>query len=70
VKYTIVIEEAAPGAYSGFLADLHGCYATGGSPEEVRSKLESMLADYVRLKRQVGEEIPPPTAIVCTVDVA
>lgn len=60
MKYT-VIYEATPTGYSAKAPDLPGCVAAGSSRGEVEGLIESAVREHVRMLRELGQPVPPPT---------
>lgn len=60
MKYT-VIYEATPTGYSAYVPDLPGCVAAGSSRAEVERLMQSAVREHVRLLRERGDPVPPPT---------
>jgi predicted RNase H-like HicB family nuclease len=60
MKYTVIYETTGTG-YSAYVPDLPGCVAAGSTRAEVERLIQSAVRDHVRLLRERGETVPPPT---------
>lgn len=69
MRYAIVIERSATN-YSAYVPDLPGCVATGGSPEEVETRIREAIALHLRGLQEDGSPIPVPMSRVEYVDIA
>lgn len=69
MRYAIVIEKAGEN-FSGYVPDLPGCVATGGTVEETESELREAIEFHLAGLREDGTPIPPPSSRVDYVDVA
>ena len=68
-EYVIVIEDAGANL-SAYVPDLPGCVATGATVEEVTANIREAIAAHLVLLREHGEEVPPATSRVSSVQVA
>jgi len=68
-EYAIVIEDAGQNL-SAYVPDLPGCVATGATVEEVTAHVREAIALHIESLREHGEEVPPPTSRVSSVQVA
>ena len=62
-RYAIVIEKAGSN-FGGYVPDLPGCVATGGTVEETESLLREAIALHLDGMREDGIAIPEPASIV------
>jgi predicted RNase H-like HicB family nuclease len=60
MKYTVIYETTATG-YSAYVPDLPGCVAAGSTRDEVERLIQSAVREHVRILRERGEPVPPPT---------
>jgi predicted RNase H-like HicB family nuclease len=60
MKYTVIYETTATG-YSAYVPDLTGCVAAGSTRDEVERLIQSAVREHVRILRERGEPVPPPT---------
>jgi predicted RNase H-like HicB family nuclease len=67
-RYAIVIERVNAN-YSGYVPDLPGCVATGGTKEETESLLREAIELHLDGLREDGAVIPEPSSVVEYVDV-
>lgn len=68
-EYAIVIEEAGRNL-SAYVPDLPGCVATGATVEEVTANIREAIALHLESLREHGDEVPPSTSRVASVQVA
>jgi predicted RNase H-like HicB family nuclease len=68
-EYAIVIEDAGQNL-SAYVPDLPGCVATGTTVEEVTAHVREAIALHIESLRVHGEDVPPPTSRVSSVQVA
>lgn len=69
MKYAIIIEEGKHN-YSAYVPDLPGCVSTGNSIEEVKQNIHDAIEFHIEGMKEDGQEIPKPTSISDTVEVA
>jgi len=62
-QYAIVIENAGSN-FGGYVPDLPGCVATGGTVEETETLLREAIALHLDGMREDGIAIPEPSSIV------
>jgi predicted RNase H-like HicB family nuclease len=62
-RYAIVIENAGSN-FGGYVPDLPGCVATGGTVEETETLLREAIALHLDGMREDGIAIPEPSSIV------
>jgi predicted RNase H-like HicB family nuclease len=60
MKYTVIYETTGTG-YSAYVPDLPGCVAAGSTRAEVERLIQSAVREHVRILRERGEPVPPPT---------
>jgi predicted RNase H-like HicB family nuclease len=68
-EYVIVIEDAG-GNLSAYVPDLPGCVATGTTVDEVTAHIREAIALHLKSLKEHGEDVPPPTSRVSSVQVA
>jgi predicted RNase H-like HicB family nuclease len=68
-EYAIVIEDAG-GNLSAYVPDLPGCVATGATYDEVTAHIREAIALHIESLRAHGEDVPPATSRVSSVQVA
>ena len=69
-SYAVIIEGSGE-SYSGYVPDLPGCVATGGSIDEVEVLIREAVVMHIESLRHHGEEVPEATtAAVRVVDIA
>ena len=68
MRYAVVIEKAGQG-YSGYVPDLPGCVATGGSVAKVKDELAAAIPFHLEGLRSGGAAAPAPRAVVEWVEV-
>ncbi len=68
MKYAVVIEKG-PKSVGAYAPDFPGCVAVGDSEPEALELLVEALPDHIRLMREHGEIIPPPTTTVTEIEV-
>jgi len=68
-EYAIVIEDAGSNL-SAYVPDLPGCVATGAAVEEVTAHIREAIALHLESLREHGDEVPPSTSRVGSVQVA
>ena len=66
-RYAIVIEKGATN-YGGYVPDLPGCVATGGTVEETERLLREAIALHLEGMREDGLSIPAPSSVVDYLD--
>ena len=69
MRYAIVIEKAERNG-SAYVPDLPGCVATGGTIEEVESRIREAIEFQLDGMREDGAPIPPPASRVEYVEIA
>jgi predicted RNase H-like HicB family nuclease len=67
-EYSVVIEQG-PTSYGATVPDLPGCFAVGGTREEVARLIEEAITEHISVLQARGEPVPPPTTRVVTVTV-
>jgi predicted RNase H-like HicB family nuclease len=67
VKYAVVYEQT-PRNWSAYVPDLPGCVAAGQTREDVERLITEGIRLHIKLMRQSGESVPPPTTRVGSVD--
>ena len=65
----VVIIERGPRNYSAYAPDLPGCFATGGSVEEVARLMQEGIPFHLEGLRLNGDPIPAPTTTAIVVEV-
>lgn len=68
MRYAVVIEKAGRG-YSGYVPDLPGCVAAGGSVAKVRADLATAIPFHLEGMRASGEVVADPQSVVEWVEV-
>ena len=69
IEYAVVIEDAGEN-FSAYVPDLPGCISTGGTVEEVTANIREAIALHIGSLREHGEDIPPASSRVSSVQVA
>ncbi len=69
MKYAIIIEEGKNN-YSAYVPDLPGCVSTGNSIEDVKLNIQQAIEFHIEGLKEDGDEIPAPTSISDSVEVA
>ena len=67
LHYCVLIEPLSAKDGGGFLAtvpDLPGCRSDGETPEEALSNVRNAIAEWIEEARELGYDIPPPSARV------
>lgn len=67
MKYAVVYEQT-PNNWSAYVPDLPGCIAAGATRDEVERLIREGIRLHLGLMRESGEEIPPATTSVGSVD--
>lgn len=67
MKYAVVYEQT-PNNWAAYVPDLPGCVATGATREEVERLIRDGIQLHLEAMRESGEEIPPVTTSVGSVD--
>jgi predicted RNase H-like HicB family nuclease len=67
VKYAVVYEQT-PNNWAAYVPELPGCIATGATRDEVESLIREGIRLHLGLMRDSGEEIPPATTSVGSVE--
>jgi predicted RNase H-like HicB family nuclease len=67
MRYAVVYEQT-PNNYSAYVPDLPGCVATGETRDEVERLIREGVQFHIERMRESGEEIPPATTTVGSVD--
>ena len=68
-KYAVVFEKSANN-WAGYVPDLPGCVTTGRTLEETRRLIAEAVEFHMEGMRLHGEQVPEPTAVVDTVEIA
>ena len=68
VRYAVVIEKAGA-RYSGYVPDLPGCVAAGGSVATVKRELAAAIPFHLEGMRAGGEVVDLPQSVVEWVEV-
>jgi predicted RNase H-like HicB family nuclease len=68
MRYAVVIEKAGSG-YSGYVPDLPGCVAAGGTVAKVKAALAEVIPFHLDGLRADGEAVPLPESLAEWVDV-
>lgn len=68
MKYAVVIERG-PTSFGATVPDLPGCFAVGGSREEVERLIQEAITEYVALLRSQGHQIPEPRSSTTEVEI-
>ena len=68
-RFLIVVEKAGT-SFSAYSPDLSGCVATGATPEETKSRMQTAIDMHVHGMREDRLPIPEPSAIAEYVEVA
>ena len=69
MNYAVVYEQT-PRNWSAYVPDLPGVIATGATREEVERLIREGIRLHLELMRESGEQIPPATTRVGSVEVA
>ena len=69
MKYGIVIETGERNC-SAYVPDLPGCVATGATVEETRARIRKAIQMHMEGMREDAEEIPVPSTVCDSVEVA
>lgn len=64
-RFSVVIERDNDG-YFAFCPELQGCYAQGGTYEEVLENIKDAIRLHVEDRLEAGEEIPQPESVSLT----
>lgn len=67
MKYAVVYEQT-PRNWAAYVPDLPGCVATGATRDQVEGLIREGICLHLELMRKSGEEIPPVTTIVGSVE--
>ena len=67
MKYAVVYEQT-PSNWAAYVPDLPGCVATGATRDEVKGLIREGIRLHLGLMRESGEDIPPATTSVGSVD--
>lgn len=68
MRYAVVIEKAGEG-FSGYVPDLPGCVAAGGSVAAVQSELAALIPFHLEGLRAEGQVVPKAESVVEWVEV-
>ena len=68
MQYTIVIERA-PRNFAAYVPDLPGCFATGGTRDDVIREIREAIAFHIENLRENGDPVPPPQSTATVVNV-
>jgi predicted RNase H-like HicB family nuclease len=68
MRYAVVIEKAGSG-YSGYVPDLPGCVAAGGTVAKVKAALADVIPFHLDGLRAGGEAVPLPESLAEWVEV-
>ena len=68
MKYAVVYEQA-PHNWAAYVPDLPGCVATGATREETERLITEGIKLHLESMLQQGEEIPPATTAVGSVEI-
>jgi predicted RNase H-like HicB family nuclease len=68
MTYAIVIEPTGTG-YCSYVPDLPGCVGAAATLPELKVLMAEAIKGHIEFNRELGEEIPPPTTLVASVEV-
>jgi predicted RNase H-like HicB family nuclease len=61
IRYAVIIEKAADGAYSVYAPDLPGCVGMGATKDEALTNMAEAIQFHIEGLRLEGFPIPKPT---------
>ena len=67
MKYAVAYEQT-PNNYAAYVPDLPGCIATGKTRDEVERLIGEGIRLHLELMRESGEQVPPATTTVGSVE--
>ena len=67
MNYAVVYEQT-PNNWGAYVPDLPGCVATGATRDEVEGLIREAIRLHLGLMRKSGENIPPATTRVGSVE--
>lgn len=67
MKYAVVYEQT-PRNWAAYVPDLPGCIATGATREEVEQLIGEGIRLHLESMREDGEDIPPATTAVGSIE--
>lgn len=67
MKYAVVYEQT-PRNWAAYVPDLPGCVATGATRDQVEGLIREGIRLHLELMRKSGEEVPPVTTTVGSVE--
>ncbi len=70
MKYVVVYEQSPDGSWAASVPDLQGCFSMGDTLDEVRGNVKEAITLWIDFERERGHEIPHPTAVAESVEVA
>ena len=68
MKYTVVYEKSSNG-FGAYVPDLPGLGVVGATLEETKKLIREGIEAHIRVMREYGEAIPPPSSSAEEIDV-